>query len=98
MITSKKNNCDKYLTFDPCQATCTGLWLAEASAVTPTRLSGESQGVQLPLLLPLYPLHACSLQEGLPLSGGERLQETSVTDVSVTAGSISVSIWDLIYR
>lgn len=54
--------------------------------------------MQLPLLLPLYPLYACSLQEGLPLSGGEWLQESSVADVCVTDRGISVSIWDLIHR
>lgn len=54
--------------------------------------------MQLPLLLPLDPLHASSLKDGLPLSGGERLQETSVPHVCVTDGGIGVSVWDLIHR
>lgn len=51
--------------------------------------------MQLPLFLPFYPLHARSLQEGLPLSGGVRLKETYILKVCITDGD--VSIWDLIH-
>ena len=87
-----------YLASDACQIACTGLRLAEAPTVTSTFLSGKPQGVKLPLLLPVNELHLCCLEDGLPLSGGEWLKETSILLLSVTLENLSVFIYDLIHR
>lgn len=54
--------------------------------------------MKLPLLLPVYALHPCCLEESLPLSGGVRLKETSILKVSIADVDVSVFIWDLIHR
>lgn len=79
-----------YLTLDACQAAGAGLRLTEALTVTSTGLSGDSQSMKLPLLLSIYPLHSCSREERLPLSGGIRLQETSLLQLSITDVDVNV--------
>lgn len=86
-----------YLALDACQTACTGLWLTEALAVTSTRLSGETQSMKLPLLLPVDALHPRCLEERLPLFGGVRLKEASVLHLSITDVDVDVFIWDLIH-
>ena len=63
-----------HLAFDAGQTAGAGLWLAESPAVAAAGLPGETQGVQLPLLLPVHALHAGPAQQGLPLPVGVRLQ------------------------
>lgn len=86
-----------YLALDSRQTACAGLWLTKASAVTSTGLPGETQGVELPLLLPVYALHPRCLEESLPLFGGVRLKETSILQLSITDVDVSVFILDLIH-
>lgn len=50
-----------YLTLNARQTARAGLRLTEASAVTSTGLSRESQGMKLPLLLPVDELDPCCL-------------------------------------
>lgn len=85
-----------YLTLDSCQTACTGFWLTKALAVTSTVLSGQTQGMKLPLLLSVYTLHPCCLQESLSLFGGVRLKETSILQLSITDVDVSVFVKDLI--
>lgn len=87
---------EMYLTLNARQTARAGLRLTEASAVTSTGLSRESQGMKLPLLLPVDELDPCCLKDGLALFRGEWLKETSVLLLAITDVAVSVFIWDLI--
>lgn len=86
-----------YLALDACQTACTGLWLTETLAVASTFLSGETQGVKLPLLLPVDPLHPGRQEERLPLPGAVRREEPSVLQLCVADVEVAVLVWDLIH-
>lgn len=90
-----KSGVMSYLTPDSCQAARTRLWLTKTPAVAPAGLPGEAQGMKLPLLVPVDAFHPCCEEESLPLSGGVRLKESSVSVVDV---DVIVLLWDLIHR
>lgn len=87
-----------YLALDSCQTACAGLWLTKTLAVTATGFPGDTQGMKLPLLLPVYALHPRCLEESLPLFGGVRLKETSILQLSIIDVDVTVFIWDLIHH
>lgn len=80
----------QYLALNACQAAAAGLGIADLLTVTAAVLPGQTDAVQLPLLLLVNLLHPNSFEQCTPLLGWVGLEEKAILQVHIADVNVIV--------